>query len=418
MKVTLNFVRDHKRFLAFGFLMTFFSSYGQSFFFGLYNKDIRLAYDLTNTEFGGIYGIVTLTGAFLITICGRLLDRAHLPYYALTVLSAVAIGCFIMGTASSFPLFILALFLIRFAGQGLLGHTATTSMTRYFDETRGRAISISRFGFHFGEILFPFIVIALIAALGWKLSWLALGGVLVVFVIPAILWLLNDHRDRHNGWLQDQDQKDKDAEKLGEIIKPFKNNDLFMDWRFYAIMPSILINPIIGTGVFFYIENFSTAKGWDETFLAKSIGLQAATIIIFSFIVGLLVDRYGSKRLMPLMPIPTALSLVVFTFVGHPIAAPLFMILFGMTSGFLSALGSSIWAELYGTRNIGAIKGITMMIMVFSTAIAPPIMGYLFDQNIPVEWITGTLLGVTIFAAIATLPLLRDNQLHKTVPAK
>lgn len=412
MKASITFIQNNSKFLLFGILLTFFSSYGQSYLFGLYNAPIRQTYDLTNGEFGSIYGLVTLLSAVLINYAGHLLDRTHLPYYSAGVLLILMIGCFIMGFASHFYLFVFALFLIRFAGQGLLGHAASTSMARYFDKTRGKAISISRLGFHFGEIVLPPLIVLMIALIGWKESWIILGMVVLIPCLPISFWLLKGHAERHDIWLNSEEDKIK-AENAannlpeGEVSsRHWTPKRVLMDWQFYSLTPLLLASPIIGTGVYFYMQNISLAKGWDITYFTNFFALRAVAVVVFALIAGALVDKFGCKRLLPLIAIPTVLALTVMTYSNHPAVAPIFMVLSGINEGFMAAVGTAIWAELYGTRYIGSIKAMALMIMVFSTAITPPAMGILFDQGVAVETITFGLLIYTVIAAFVTLPLL------------
>ena len=54
----IDIVRSNFKIIIFGFVFTFFSSIGQSFFIGLFNSDIREELNITNAEFGSIYGIL------------------------------------------------------------------------------------------------------------------------------------------------------------------------------------------------------------------------------------------------------------------------------------------------------------------------------------------------------------------------
>lgn len=412
MKAMIHFIKEHNKFLIFGILLTFFSSYGQSFFFGLYNAPIRETYNLTNGEFGSIYGLVTLLSAILINYAGHLLDRTHLPYYTASVLVILAAGCFIMGLGKHFYLFIFALFLIRFAGQGLLGHAASTSMARYFEETRGKAISISRLGFHIGEIILPPLVILMIASIGWQESWLVLGATILIPCLPILFWLLKDHAKRHTTWLEAEEQKiliegsNNQTQGSNLVEKHWTPRLVLMNWQFYSLMPLLLAPPIIGTGIYFYMQNISVAKGWEISYFTNFFALRAVAVVIFALIAGALVDKFGSKRLLPCIAIPTMLGLIVMTYSNHAAVAPTFMLLSGINEGFMAAVATAIWAELYGTRYLGSIKAMVLMMMVFSTAITPPAMGILFDMNVAVESMTFGLLIYTAIAAIITLPLL------------
>ena len=73
----INFFRENSRWIAGGLLLTFFSSFGQTFFIGLSGEELRAKFDLSDGEFGGIYMIATIGSALTLPILGRVLD--HMP---------------------------------------------------------------------------------------------------------------------------------------------------------------------------------------------------------------------------------------------------------------------------------------------------------------------------------------------------
>lgn len=70
----LSFLRTNARWLAGGFLLTMFSSFGQTFFIGLSGNELRDRFDLSGGDFGSIYMVATLASAALLPWLGRTLD--------------------------------------------------------------------------------------------------------------------------------------------------------------------------------------------------------------------------------------------------------------------------------------------------------------------------------------------------------
>jgi len=137
--------------LFYGFAITFFASFGQTFFISIYNLEIRSFYDLTDGEFGLIYALGTLTSSLILIGFAKLIDRIDLRFYSFLISSGLAIAC--LGMYISFESKILLFFIVfglRFFGQGAMYHAGETSMTRYFGNNRGKAISISSLGERLG----------------------------------------------------------------------------------------------------------------------------------------------------------------------------------------------------------------------------------------------------------------------------
>ncbi|MCP4769326.1 MAG: hypothetical protein GY875_24090 [Gammaproteobacteria bacterium] len=74
----LKLIRSEWQLLLFGFLMTFWSSPGQTFLISLFSGEIRAELSLSDGEFAGIYSLATLASAIVMIWSGALIDRIDL----------------------------------------------------------------------------------------------------------------------------------------------------------------------------------------------------------------------------------------------------------------------------------------------------------------------------------------------------
>ncbi|MDB9956864.1 MFS transporter, partial [Candidatus Pelagibacter sp.] len=113
--------------ILFGFIFTFFSSFGQSFFLGLFNSSIREALSISHGQFGSIYASATLLSSFILVWVGKKIDDFNILKFAAYVIALLAVSCFLFSKISSVAFLFLSIFLMRLSGQGLMSHTATTT---------------------------------------------------------------------------------------------------------------------------------------------------------------------------------------------------------------------------------------------------------------------------------------------------
>ncbi|TJX00880.1 MAG: MFS transporter, partial [Mesorhizobium sp.] len=149
------FVVNNVRWLAGAFLLTLVSSFGQTFFIALSNGGIRETFGLNHGEFGGLYMLATLLSAATLPFLGRPLDRYSTVTMAIATMLMLACATIAMGFAGSLPTLLLALYLLRLFGQGMMTQTALTATGRWFAANRGRAVSVVTLGFHVGSALLP-----------------------------------------------------------------------------------------------------------------------------------------------------------------------------------------------------------------------------------------------------------------------
>ncbi len=390
----LRFVAAHPRFLGFGFALAFFSSFGQTFFISLFGEEIRGTFDLSHGQFGLGYSLATLASGLTIIWLGSKLDTVDLRLFSAVLCAGLVAACFTMAVAPVVGVLVVAIYLLRLTGQGLLSHTAMTSMSRYFDEGRGKALSVAALGFPAGEAVLPILAVVVMERIGWRQTWLVIAAGLLVIVIPLVLWLLRGHAERHRAHLA--------AADAGRSIvgRQWTRAEVIRDLRFYLLLPGIMAPGFIVTGLFFHQVHLVETKGWSLTWFAGCFAAFAAAQLPAGLLAGPLVDRVGATRLLPVYLLPLAASLAVLATGRHMLVAPAFMMLAGVTSGLGGTIVGSMWAEVYGVRHLGAIRAMATAIMVVSTAGSPVTMGWLIDAGVSMETIAWMCCAYAVAGAV------------------
>ena len=386
--------------ILFGFIFTFFSSFGQSYFLGLFNSSIREALSITHGQFGSIYASATLCSSLLLIWVGKKIDDVNIFKFAFFVTILLSFACFFFSRITSVFLLFIAIFLMRFSGQGMMSHTASTTISRYFTKTRGRALSISWFGLSSAEFIMPVLMVYLLTIIDWQNLWLIFSiSVLIILPIASFLLIKNLNLDSREA----SDENIKHVE-----IKQWKRRDVLKDYRFYIISSNMLAMPWIFTGFAVFQSFVQTSKGWGPYVIAQSFMSYSIFSVLTLFLSGFLIDKFTSRKLLVYMNIPLLLSVIVLFFFDTPITAFLFLGLVGISNGFANILGSSTWAELYGVKHLGSIKALTTALMVFATAFGTALFGYLIDIGFTVGDIA-VVSGMYIFISLILLFLVRKK---------
>lgn len=390
----LNFFFENKRFLAFGLMCTFGANVGQTFFIALFGDAIRGEFQLSHGGFATLYSAATLISATVILWAGRRIDDVDLRVYVAIIIGGLALSAAAMAGAQNEAMLVGALFGLRLFGQGLLRHTAVISMARYFERTRGRAMSVVALGFPLGEALLPTVVVVMVAAFGWRTSWGWVAGAIVAVYLPIVFWLLKGHSDRHRSWEHAQRETPDPFADKGRIIS---------DWRFQLILPAGLMAPFLLTGVFFHQLALAHDKGWDIVWLAASFPAYAAATVVASLICGPWVDKRGPGKILPWFMWPLIAAMVVIAFAEHPFWVPVYLALGGLTTGASSVLITASWAETFGTRRLGQVRALMSAAAVVATAAAPLMVGWALDAGTPVATISLTGAGLAMVAGLLVM---------------
>ena len=386
--------------ILFGFIFTFFSSFGQSYFLGLFNSSIREALSITHGQFGSIYASATLCSSLLLIWVGKKIDDVNIFKFAFYVIILLSFACFFFSKISSVFLLFIAIFLMRFSGQGMMSHTASTTISRYFTKTRGRALSISWFGLSSAEFIMPVLMVYLLTIIDWQNLWV-IFSLTVLIVLPIASFLLIKNLNLDSREASDEDKKDVE-------IKQWKRREVIKDYRFYIISSNMLAMPWIFTGFAVFQSFVQSSKGWGPYVIAQSFMSYSVLSVLTLFLSGYLIDKFTSRKLLIYMNIPLLLSVIVLFFFDAPFTAFIFLGLVGISNGFANILGSSTWAELYGVKYLGSIKALTTALMVFATAFGTALFGFLIDIGFTVEGIA-VVSGTYIFISFILLFLVRNK---------
>ena len=383
-----------KKVIIFGFIFTFFSSFGQSFFLGLFNAPIRNELGITHGQFGSIYAIATICSSLLLIWIGKKIDDYRLLNYSTFVIILLFLSSLFFSFINSIYLFAIGIFLMRLSGQGLMSHTSTTTISRFFEKSRGKALSTAWLGLSTAEFILPLFVTYLFVVYSWRTVWQGIAVIVILFLPIIILSTIKSIN------LESREDENLNFKKVK--IKSWKRREVIKDYRFYIISLNLLAMPWIITGIFVYQSFIADSKMWEAYTIPKAFMVYSITSILTLFSSGFLVDKFTSRKLIPIMNIPALIAMFVLFYYQNEIFAYVLFGLIGVSNGFGNVLGSSTWAEIYGVKYIGSIKSLTTAFMVFATAFGTGVFGILIDIGFTIENIA-FICGVYIFGSLVLL---------------
>ena len=387
--------------IIFGFIFTFFSSFGQSFFLGLFNSSIRDALSITHGQFGSIYASATLLSSIILVWFGKKIDDINILKFSYLVIILLAFSCFFFSKISSIYYLFLAILFMRFSGQGMMSHTASTTISRFFTKSRGKALSTSWFGLSTSEFILPVLIIYLLTIYEWRDIWIVISLIVILF-LPIVSFFLVKNLNLESRETNNLENKGNNK------IKDWKRIEVLKDYRFYIISANMLAMPWIATGTFVYQSFILESKNWGPYIIAQSFMVYSIMSVITLFVSGFLIDKFTSRKILVYMNLPLLLATIVIIYFNNPFTAFIFLGLIGISNGFANVLGSSTWAEIYGVKYIGSIKALTTALMVFSTAFGTAFFGILIDRGFSIEKIA-VISSIYISISLIMLFIIRSK---------
>ncbi len=388
----IEFIRREIRWIGAGFLLTFFSGFGQTYFISLSNDAVRARFDLSNGEIGTIYALATLTSAVVLLQFGKIVDRVSTRLAALITVGGLAVACLLLSWALAVWMLFLAYLGLRLFGQGMMSHVAMTATGRWFEANRGRAVSLVALGHPVSEAVMPPLAVALLLALGLQGLWTLAAAALAAMAAPLLVWLLV--RERAPQAIGPADTAPTAARKAS-----WRRAQVLGEPAFWLLLLGVLCPPFMVTGLFFHQLHLIEMKAWLPATFAAGFTAFAATQMVSSLTAGWMVDRFSARALLPAYLLPLALALCLPALFNGAWAIFVMMMLIGLTGGAAATVMGAIWPELFGPQHLGEIRALTFAAMVAATSVSPILTGLLIDRGVA---FTSQLVGMGGYALLAS----------------
>jgi MFS family permease len=458
----LNYYRfflANKRILLFGMLLVFFSNFGQTFLLSLYIPSLLDAFDISRSSFSSLYATATLLSAVTLIAVGKKIDFVPLKGFTLFVVGGITAACLLATFSFHIVGLFFAVYLLRLFGQGLLSHTALTTMARFFRQARGKALSIAYLGFPLGEGVLPVLVVASIMTLGWRETFGISALFVVLVLLPLSMFLLRGASPENTvegeevpGPRADQravvsDQRAAAAGRRaaaaartavpagarpagtdadppagsaagaphtdrGSTAHParthpatgesrlWKQREVIRSRPFYLFAPTVFLVGFLQTALFFFQAFIAEEKGWSLEWMAAGITAYAISASLCSVFAGPLIDRFSAMKLFPLVLLPLGVALLVLNLGVQPWIIPVYWMLVGITGGSSSPVTSALYAEKYGTRSLGTVRSLFTFVMVASTAAAPVGYSFFLERGFGFSHIHWGVIGILLINVI------------------
>lgn len=391
---------SHPRQLGYGLLHFFSGAVGQTFFVSLFVAGVSAELGWADGTFASYYSGVTLCAAFALPVVGSLVDKYPIRYVSTAVALALAAALLVLAFAKTAWLFVPALFLARLGGQGTLPLIASTTIGRYFEAQRGRALSATAIGTSLGEIAIPPLAVWAIGAYGYPSAWVAAAAYMLLVFVPLVWWLVRrGDAFQTAGGVTERLAEQRAAAPVADLVAPTRSwtrKEVLSDWRFRMVVPALVLSPFVLTGIIFNQGLIAETRGYTAAWMALGISSYGVARATMTLLGGGLIDRYGAARLIQLVAAPMMLGLVVLLAASATWSVPVFFVLAGLATGAESVVWPALWAERYGPEHLGSIKSATRLLMVLTTAAAPVLFAWVLGYGLKV-----LLVALLAYAAVA-----------------
>jgi MFS family permease len=329
--------------------------------------------------FGQIMGGLTvMTASVLISapIAGWLADRFGVRKVVLTsiVLFGLSFSAF-AATTGSLPLFYATWAIAAVGGAGTLPITWTRAVNNWFDVRKGLALGLSLVGTGlFGFLIKP-LCAWLIATIGWRLTYLAIGAMPLGIALPIAWFFFYDTVSASTS------ATPAAGERAAAVASGLSFREVLREWRFWLLaFVFVPISFAVG-GPIPNMENILGMHGFDRASIATLVSFIGLSVIAGRLLGGWLIDRIWAPGVACVLLSMPAIScwLLASAVIDYP-AALMSIALIGFAAGVEYDLMAFLVARYFGMRAYASIYGALYGCFALGAGVGPLIFGMQFDK--------------------------------------
>jgi sugar phosphate permease len=331
----------------------------------------------------GALSIGTILGALSAPFFGRVVDR----YGARIMLTATGLGLGLTLIPIAWVQVPLTFYVLyggaRMIDMGVLNTAATTAVANWFVRQRGRALGIAVAGNAIGVMLLTPLAQVLIGEWGWRAAWLVLSVGAVALLTP-LAWLLVRRRPEDLGLLPDGDlaapPRVKSAAPTREVERNWSLDAAIRTSAFWLLVGSTAVTTFSIAGLSLHQIPILVGNGLPPATAAWVVSLFGLSYAVGCFGGGVVVERVPARLMLSFTFGAAGLCMLAVTRIELLGPALVYASVYGLVNGAKEALDSFVWADYFGRRSLGAIRGFSRPLIVGANAGGAVVAGWAFDS--------------------------------------
>lgn len=392
--------------IALASFATIVVAWGTYYTFGIFFEPVLKEFGWTRAMTSGAFSLCGVLNGFLGIIMGRLTDRFGPRLVVVVCGISLGLGYLLMSCINNIWQLYLVYGVIIAIGMGAAYVPLVSTVTRWFVKRRGLVTGIVISGMGVGMMTIAPAASQLIHAYGWRMAYVVVGIVAMLFIILAAQFL---RRDPTQLGLLPYGLDGVDTEGPNIETKGFSLAEAFHTKQFWVVLAMFLCLLFCLQAVMVHVVIDAIGLGVPAFNAANIISIIGGSSIAGRIVMGGAADKMGNKNAFLIGFIGQSIALTVLVVAHEMWMLSLFGVIFGFSSGSLSTVFSPVVAQLFGLTSHGVIMGTVLFGGTVGGAIGPFVVGRIFDM-------TGSYqIGFLVCACTSAIGIILASFLRPTI---
>jgi MFS transporter, OFA family, oxalate/formate antiporter len=264
-------------------------------------------------------------------------------------------------------------------------------VAQWFFRRRGRALAISSMGVGFAKVCMPLVAASLILWLGWRQTWVVFGFVTLLLVVgPSLLVMRRKPEDiglfpdgaagpiKIAGTVAGKKPAGGTSE-ISDQEAVWTRNEALRTQTFWLLVITFGIASMGVTGLNLHVFPYVTDIGYSPVVAASVMSVIASMQLASPLVWGLIAERMDVRVAAMFRFVIQAIGLGLAILTHNVVCLYAGFFLYGIGLGGNMVLPEILWANYFGRRSLGKIRGLGLLLSQALAAVGPPFFGFLFD---------------------------------------
>ena len=371
-----------------GFLTNIASAFALASTLSIFLKPLTAELGISRGVFSLLRSGEGIIGALSAPIVGTLVDRHGGRWLIAIGTAIVAAGYFVLGHVDTFTQFALVRLSLVTLGDAMMGSMVVNIViAQWFLRRRGRAFAISSMGVGFAKVCMPIVAASIIVWFGWRQTWVIFGLVtLVLGVVPALLFIRRSPEEM--GLLPDGSEEPVVSRVKQNRAATDATTNQDLEWTrgeamrtrtFWLLVITFGIASVGVTGLNLHVYPYVTDLGHPPLVAATVMSVIASMQLFSPLAWGFFAERVDVRIAAMLRFVIQGIGLGLAMLTPSLFCLYGGFFLYGIGLGGNMVLPEVLWANYFGRRSLGKVRGLGLLISQVMAAAGPPFFGFLFD---------------------------------------
>ncbi len=379
--------------VAVGFIANVASSFALASTLSIFLKPLIADLGISRGVFSLLRSGEGIIGACLAPLVGPIVDRHGGRWLMATGAAIVGVGYLFLGHIESFTQFAaIRLTVVTFGDALMSSMVVNVVIAQWFIRWRGRAFALSSMGVGFAKACMPVVAAWLLLLLGWRQTWVVFGIVtMALLILPALLVVRRSPMEmglRPDGTAEPAGTMDSDSRRssaarfaAAESVAVWSRAEALHTRAFWLLVITFGISSMGVTGLNLHVFSYVTDIGHSPVVAATVMSVIASMQLASPLAWGFLAERVDARIAAMLRFVVQGIGLGLAITTGNLFCLYGGFFLYGIGLGGNMVLPDILWADYFGRRSLGRIRGMGLLMSQVLAAIGPPFFGFLFDAT-------------------------------------